>query len=103
MPHIELPAGLAGETERLASLAREQSAENEQARALSPELVRGLREAGLLRAGAPAQLGALRGSARGHARVRGADRARRRLGRLVRVDRLYLEPAGRLDARAGGG
>ena len=59
MPHIELPAGLAEETERLASLAREQSADNEQARRLSEELVRGLREAGLMRAGAPAQLGAL--------------------------------------------
>jgi len=59
MPHVELPGELAHETERLASLAREQSAENEQARALSPELVRGLREAGLLRAGAPTQLGAL--------------------------------------------
>ena len=59
MPRIELPAGLAGDTERLASLAREQSAANEQARALSAELVTGLREAGLMRAGAPAGLGAL--------------------------------------------
>ncbi len=59
MPSIELPAGLAEETERLAALAREQSAGNEQARRLSAELVQGLREAGLLRAGAPARLGAL--------------------------------------------
>ncbi len=59
MPSIELPGGLAEETERLAALAREQSAGNEQARRLSAELVRGLREAGLLRAGAPAELGAL--------------------------------------------
>ncbi len=59
MPSIELPAGLAEETERLAALAGEQSAGNEQARRLSPELVQGLREAGLLRAGAPAKLGAL--------------------------------------------
>jgi alkylation response protein AidB-like acyl-CoA dehydrogenase len=59
MARIELPGELSQETERLASLARAQSAENEQARALSAELVAGLRAAGLMRAGAPAQLGAL--------------------------------------------
>jgi indole-3-acetate monooxygenase len=59
VPHVEPPAELAAETERLASVAREQAAENERARALSPELVAGLRDAGLLRAGAPTQLGAL--------------------------------------------
>ncbi len=59
MPHVDLPGDLAAASERLASLAREQAAENEQARALSAELVRELREAGLLRAGAPATLGAL--------------------------------------------
>src|SRR5271168_9502 len=57
--HVELPADLEGEADRLAALAREQSAENEQERALSAELVRGLRKAGLLRAGAPAGLGAM--------------------------------------------
>jgi len=59
VPHIPLPSELAAECERLSNLAREQAPENEQARALSTELVHGLREAGLLRAGAPAQLGAL--------------------------------------------
>ena len=58
-PAVDLPGDLAAASKRLASLAREQAAENEQARALSAELVRELREAGLLRAGAPAALGAL--------------------------------------------
>jgi alkylation response protein AidB-like acyl-CoA dehydrogenase len=50
---------LAAETERLATLAGEQARDNERARALSDELVSGLRASGLLRAGAPADLGAM--------------------------------------------
>jgi len=52
-------ATLAAASSRLASLAREQAAENERARCLSQELVAELRASGLLRAGAPAELGAL--------------------------------------------
>ena len=59
MPYVPMPSELAAECERLTSLAREQAADNERARRLSPQLVQGLREAGLLRAGAPAALGAL--------------------------------------------
>jgi alkylation response protein AidB-like acyl-CoA dehydrogenase len=55
----ERPAALAAASSRLASLAREQAAENERARCLSQELVAELRSSGLLRAGAPAELGAL--------------------------------------------
>jgi alkylation response protein AidB-like acyl-CoA dehydrogenase len=58
-PSIERPSALAAECERLAGLAREQAAQNERARALSGELVEGLRSSGLMRAGAPAELGAL--------------------------------------------
>ena len=54
----ERPAALAAASRRLASLAHEQAADNEHARALSDELVGGLRSSGLLRAGAPAELGA---------------------------------------------
>ncbi len=59
MTRVELPSDLAADSERLAVLARSQAADNERARALSGELVRGLRDAGLMRAGAPAELGAL--------------------------------------------
>jgi alkylation response protein AidB-like acyl-CoA dehydrogenase len=50
---------LAAETQRLATLAGEQAPDNERARALSDELVSALRVSGLLRAGAPADLGAM--------------------------------------------
>ena len=53
------PVSLEELIDRAAGLALEQAAENEQARALSGELVDALRATGLLRAGAPRQLGAL--------------------------------------------
>ncbi|MGW7044938.1 acyl-CoA dehydrogenase family protein [Streptomyces avermitilis] len=51
------PAELAKEAEQVAQLAREQAAATERDRALSPELVAALRHTGLLRAGAPADIG----------------------------------------------
>jgi indole-3-acetate monooxygenase len=59
VPRVELPGDLAADSERLAALAHSQAADNERARALSGELVAGLRDAGLMRAGSPAELGAL--------------------------------------------
>jgi alkylation response protein AidB-like acyl-CoA dehydrogenase len=53
------PDTLAAATSRLASLANEQAADNERARCLSQDLVGELRASGLMRAGAPAELGAL--------------------------------------------
>lgn len=53
------PADLDATIERAAELAREQAPETEGARALSPELVDALRQTGLMRAGAPSDLGAL--------------------------------------------
>lgn len=53
------PAELATKAEHIAQLAREQAAGTERNRALSPELVDALRHTGLLRAGAPADIGGL--------------------------------------------
>ena len=82
----------------IAAAARQMSGEIDRDRRLPEELVALLRDSGLLRAGMPREVRRSGAGARTGAAVRGRGGARRRVGRLVRIDRDHQQPAGRVPS-----
>ena len=91
--------GIEAEAQAISAMARGLAVEIERGRRLPDALLGRLRDSGLLRAGAPHEVGGLELAPGAALRCRRGDRPRRRVDRLVRVDRDHQQPARRVPAR----